>query len=96
MNEREREQDAVAAPVDEPSLERRTGRASERKRPGADAGRAERAGHLLDVEQDREAADADREPSDDGCGDHRGYARDSQDARVDAHRLSMPNTRQLP
>ena len=89
MNQRERDEDAVTAPVDEPSLERRARGAAERERPGAHAGGRERAAHVLDVEQDRESRDADRQPADHGREHDRGDARHAQDAPVDPHPLSI-------
>ncbi len=55
---------ADAAAVDQAALEGRAGRAAERQRARADAGRGERARHLAHVQQDRQAADPDRQAPD--------------------------------
>jgi hypothetical protein len=89
VDEGESDQHAIAAPVDEPTLEWRARGAAERERPGADSGGGERAAHLLDIEQDRETRDADRQTADHGREHDRGDARHAQDAPVDPHPLSI-------
>jgi uncharacterized protein YceH (UPF0502 family) len=93
VHERERQQRALAAPVHEPALEGSAECAAERERAGGHSRGRERAAHVLHVEQDREAADADGEAADQGREHDRRDARCPQDARVGGQGQSMASGR---
>ena len=85
MPDRERHQDAGAAPVDEPGDEGCAEAGAERDRAGAEAGNAERAADLAQEQQHREAVDPEREPRERGRREQDRDARSTQNAPVAGH-----------